>query len=144
MSVARQIKGRRLALNLSEAEVAASAGLSVASYGDIEAYEDEWKDVRLGQLKKIGDKLQLDVCSLVDPAPLIELGSAAGCRAVGITEALQASGKSVATLSDEIGVVESAIHQVLSNPATLETWPTEFVLALCSSLKIPFVAVCRG
>jgi transcriptional regulator with XRE-family HTH domain len=144
MSIAQQIRKRRLAMNLSEAEVAASAGLSVSGYGDIEAYDDEWKDVPLGQLKSICDSLQLDVCSLVDPAPTSGSASAVVSRAAAIAQALQTTGKSVATLSDEIGVVEPAIHQLLSDAAVVETWPTEFVLALCSSLKIPFRTVCHG
>jgi hypothetical protein len=144
MSIAQQIRERRLAMKLSEADVAASAGLSVSGYGDIEAYDDEWKDVPLGQLKSIGDRLHLDVCSLIDPAPMSGSAPAVVSRAATIVQALQTAGKSVATISDETGVVESAIHQLLSDAAVIETWPTEFVLALCSSLQIPFHAVYHG
>lgn len=131
-------------MKLSETDVAASASLSVGAYGDLEAYEDEWKDVPLGQFKALGNKLQLDVCSLIAPQGSSEPQFVALSRAEAITQGLRASGKSVATLSEEIGVVESAIQQLLTDSALIETWPTEFVLALCLSLKISFGTVCEA
>lgn len=129
-------------MNLSEAAVAGAAGLTVSSYGDVEAYDNEWADVPLGHLRLIGDKLQLDICSLIQPnTSALPPSAAARSRSVTIADAFSATGRSITEISDEIGVIEAAVQKLLSDPDSLDTWPLEFVLSLCLSLNIPLRAV---
>ena len=139
MSINSTIRQRRLDLGLSEQDVAQSLDMSVSSYCDLEAYQDEWLDVSLGQLRKLSQVLRFDIFTSIDsqPAPSTPPERRAGL----LTDALRAAGTSASEISDQINVQESNVEEALTQDHALEGWPMSFVIALCEKLRLPLLAV---
>jgi transcriptional regulator with XRE-family HTH domain len=140
MKANARIRQSRQDRGLSENQVADLLGISISSYCDVEAYEDEWLDLPLEKIRTLSSSLGLDIHQFLEPTVSGDASGRKAHRAL-IADALRTSGKSVAELSDEINVKESVLNEVLSDAHALEQWLMSFVLSLCQKLGIPLRAI---
>jgi transcriptional regulator with XRE-family HTH domain len=70
MGTAESIRERRRSLGLRETEVAERLGISIAAYGDLESYDDEFATaLTLGDARKLAAILGAPVVDLLDLKP---------------------------------------------------------------------------
>jgi transcriptional regulator with XRE-family HTH domain len=139
-----QVLSRRKQLGLTDIEVAMKAGISIASYGDIESYDDEIKDnVDLIVLKKLSSVLHVPIFDFLDlkcEYCSTSQGSVKlyqGNRSEIIKSARSALGKTQDQLADEIGFEVIAVQEMESDQYFLETWTADLIKILASAIKVP-------
>lgn len=149
MTPNERIRKRREELGLTQAEVAAQAGLGIYAYGDIELHKDEAYTVAdLGAMRRICALLGLDLLSLFG----VDCASCAGGAVADdfpqlrdrlIAQRREALGLSRAELGDRIGFETGAIDAMESDAAFLEGWSAELIVELAQILGVSAHALLR-
>jgi hypothetical protein len=135
--IARRIAEARAASPLAPPELAALLGISVPSYWDLEAHDDEaFACLSLRQLSTLADALQLSARSLVSDDPAspthqnltdVDIGAA-------LRRQLAAMGDNVEALGDHLGW---AVTQALRDPATIwDEWCADTLRDVCEPLNL--------
>jgi transcriptional regulator with XRE-family HTH domain len=104
MGIAERIKNLRLASGRSEDELAAMLGISIHSYWDLEAYDNElFTCVSLEQAQRLMRALGTDLTSFISPAGELSSRVSLDQAVTALRELAEQRGWSVAELSDEVG-----------------------------------------
>lgn len=139
------IRKTREQAGLSDVEVAARAGLSVAEYDDVEQHPDEFiSAVSLARAKAVCAALHLKLMDLV----LLEFGEVGASTHVpaelgGLQRNLllrkrrKALGMSEIALADGIGFEVTAIQRAEEDDGFFETLPIRVLADLAKELKLP-------
>jgi len=145
MTQNQRIRLRREELGLLDTDVANRIGISIAAYGDIEAYADELFDVvELRTVRALCAVLNLDVLDLIGTE--CEICSGRGNfseelklpRNVLVQNRRSVRGLSRAELAEAIGFEEVAIRQMESDPSFLDGWSVNLIKELSVLLDTPF------
>jgi transcriptional regulator with XRE-family HTH domain len=146
----QQIRNQREQLRLTEADVAAKAGLTRSAYRDIEWYEDEaYTATPLRALRAIGEILELDLLSLFG----IHCALCSGDRSVTemfrvprntlIAERRAALGLTREQLGDDLGFETIAVEELEQDPDYVDRWPIELIQQLATQLRLPMTPLLR-
>jgi transcriptional regulator with XRE-family HTH domain len=143
MTANEQIRKRRLELRLEASALAGLAGISLASYRDIESYPDEiYTLVPLTVIKKLFAALNLDllgtlgiVCRFCGEN-LAHIESSAVPRNELIRRARLRLGLSKADLANRSGLSEFE-EELEADPEHLESWRFSMIVELADALQVP-------
>jgi transcriptional regulator with XRE-family HTH domain len=139
------IRKTREQAGLSNIEVAARAGMSVAEYDDVEQHPDEFVSaLSLTRAKAVCATLHLKLMDLV----ILELGDVGESRSVPpelgalqrnllLRKRREAFGMSESALADGIGFEAAAIQRVEADDGFLETLPIRVLADLATELQLP-------
>ena len=126
------IKEKRIALNLSQKEIAMASNMTINEYCDIEDYEDEVYMVpTLGDIDRICCVLEINLAELFGfdpnsprfPKDIVQL-------------ALEKKKISTLSLSNEVGIKESYILNVEKEITNFRKWVMEPVITLSKVLGL--------
>lgn len=139
------ITERREALGIQDTIIAAKLGITISSYDDIEAYDDEiFSTVELSVIKKLCELLKLDFFELFSwqcsfcgehkphnawyTLPRNDL----------IQRSREMLGISQHELADRLGFEDVAVEDMEKEEDFLESWTLDLIENLSKELKIPF------
>ena len=139
-SVAGRIRDARLKIELDESEIARRLGISLASYDDLEAYDDEAFTV-----PTLGDLVRLAEIVRVEPRVLLLGAEAHGIQrtftfrhiAERVAHQIAARGITVAELGDEIGY---DVRPLLDSSEALWHYDVEALYNICKTVDMDWVA----
>jgi transcriptional regulator with XRE-family HTH domain len=138
MTIANQIRARRLSLGKSDTEIATLAGLSIYEYGDVEQHADEFLTaLPLRAARKLCTVLQLDILQLINR----EKAKGANCRlekfrGALIREKRLALGQSVNDIAEHIGFADDTVISIETIPEFLDSLPIQVVLEVADRLSL--------
>lgn len=138
------ITARRLALGISEVELAADCGIGIYAYGDIEQYRDELYEVAYIQdAKCLCDRLSLDIFDIFDMDCAFCADGAPYHddyllpRNELVRKKRLALGLSQDEVGDEIGFETIAVVNMENDLDFFEKWSFELVHNIALVLKVP-------
>ncbi len=139
-SVAGRIRDARLKSGLDQSDIAGRLGCSVASYGDLEAYDDEAFTV-----PSLRDFVRLAEIVSVEPSVLLLGAEAHGIQrtftftdiAERVARRVTDSGVTVAELGDQIGF---DVQPLLNSSEALWDYDVEALYRICKTVGIDWVA----
>lgn len=136
MHIGQKLRQSRLALGLTEDQVAHRSGLKgVDWYWDIEQHPDEFRThVPLGVARKICDVLKVDFVSLVGCGPTS--GTLQISRSQLVKQQREALGLTALQLGDSIGFEETVINNIEADSGALDALPIEVVITLAKKLHV--------
>ena len=133
----RAIRAKRKALNIEETTIAASAGMSIYEYDDLESHPaDFYAVVPLVMLWRVVTALGLTLNEMLQIRSCVEALGADSLRARRVS-----LGQSVEELSDQVGILEEAIVAAESDPSTLQSWRLDPLLMLAYALDLQLSCV---
>lgn len=133
------IRDARERLDITAEDVAASAGLTIHEYEDLEDYSDEAVDVVcIAKLKKICSKLSLDICDIYG----LERTSEVLPRNIVETQ-MEQHGISVEMLAEKVGIDEQEVRRVRNDAQELGAWVYVAVASLGRELQLDAAGLLR-
>jgi transcriptional regulator with XRE-family HTH domain len=139
-SAAARILRARLSAGLTDIELARQLKTSVASYDDLDRYDDEaFSVLSLEQLLALGKGLNIDPRVLLLGEEASRAPSAITFRDISahLAHRIAREGQTVEEFSNRIGW---NVESVLKNPEALRAFNVEALHVICSALELDWVA----
>ena len=134
-TINNQIRNARERKGWTDVFTAEKVGLSIHEYDDVEAYEDEVRNVlSLATLRRLCAALDLDLYELfsISPTPPYP-----GGRATLVKDRRQILGLSTEEVGDKVGFYGHVIEEMEQNEEFLESWCLDDILELAKVLGVP-------
>ena len=138
MTIASQIRARRLFLCKTDTEIATLAGLSIYEYGDVEQHADEFVTaLPLHAARKLCSILELDLLHVVDCGMAGDAHQKIETfRGAFVREKRLALGLSVNNVAEHIGFSDETVNSIETTPAFLDSLPIQVVLEVADLLSL--------